>query len=84
MFAGRNWNNGETIGAHATRNTLRERPTNHINTELVLKSANGSFVPIHWLMSTLCHEVSTLYDLGDRLINIGRVFLALARSHQGQ
>ncbi|OAX43141.1 WLM-domain-containing protein [Rhizopogon vinicolor AM-OR11-026] len=39
VFAGRNWNNGETI-------------------ELVLKSGSGSFVPIHWLMSTLCHELA--------------------------
>jgi hypothetical protein len=35
-------------------------------------------------MSTLCHEVSTLHALRIGLINIGRVFSRLARTHQGQ
>lgn len=55
MFAGRNWNNGETI-------------------ELVLKSASGSFVPIHWLMSTLCHELAHIKHM-----NHGPAFQALWR-----
>ncbi|KAH8117708.1 WLM-domain-containing protein [Phellopilus nigrolimitatus] len=37
VFAGRNWNNGETV-------------------ELVLRRADGMFVSIPWLLSTLCHE----------------------------
>ncbi|KAG1821763.1 WLM domain-containing protein [Suillus subaureus] len=53
VFAGRNWNNGETI-------------------ELVLKSASGSFVPIHWLMSTLCHELAHIKHM-----NHGPAFQAL-------
>lgn len=53
VFAGRNWNNGETI-------------------ELVLKSAGGSFVPIHWLMSTLCHELAHIKHM-----NHGPAFQAL-------
>ncbi|KAG1750749.1 WLM domain-containing protein [Suillus lakei] len=55
VFAGRNWNNGETI-------------------ELVLKSASGSFVPIHWLMSTLCHELAHIQHM-----NHGPAFQALWR-----
>ncbi|KAG2147593.1 WLM-domain-containing protein [Suillus clintonianus] len=55
VFAGRNWNNGETI-------------------ELVLKSASGSFVPIHWLMSTLCHELAHIKHM-----NHGPAFQALWR-----
>jgi hypothetical protein len=61
-----------------------ESYTEQIDAELVLKSASGSFVPIHWLMSTLCHEVSTLHVPRVGLINIGRVFSRLARTHQGQ
>ncbi|KAG2157884.1 WLM-domain-containing protein [Suillus bovinus] len=53
VFAGRNWNNGETI-------------------ELVLKSASGSFVPIHWLLSTLCHEIAHIKHM-----NHGPAFQAL-------
>lgn len=55
VFAGRNWNNGETI-------------------ELVLKSASGSFVPIHWLMSTLCHELAHIKHM-----NHGPAFQTLWR-----
>lgn len=55
MFAGRNWNNGETI-------------------ELVLKSASGSFVPVHWLLSTLCHELAHIKHM-----NHGPAFQALWR-----
>ncbi|KAF9046953.1 WLM-domain-containing protein [Hymenopellis radicata] len=39
VFAGRNWNNGETV-------------------ELVLRRPGGSFLPSHWLMSVLCHELA--------------------------
>ncbi|OBZ72449.1 DNA-dependent metalloprotease WSS1 [Grifola frondosa] len=39
VFAGRNWNNGETV-------------------ELVLRGVSGAFLPISWLMSTLCHELA--------------------------
>lgn len=64
-----------TMGRRLVR-TLRESPlessTEHISAELVLKSASGSFVPVHWLMSTLCHEVSTLHDLRNRLIDATR------------
>ncbi|KAG1805055.1 WLM domain-containing protein [Suillus plorans] len=55
VFAGRNWNNGETI-------------------ELVLKSASGSFVPVHWLLSTLCHELAHIKHM-----NHGPAFQALWR-----
>lgn len=55
VFAGRNWNNGETI-------------------ELVLKSASGSFVPVHWLLSTLCHELAHIKHM-----NHGTAFQALWR-----
>ncbi|KAG2128145.1 WLM domain-containing protein [Suillus cothurnatus] len=55
VFAGRNWNNGETI-------------------ELVLKSASGSFVPIHWLISTLCHELAHIKHM-----NHGPAFQTLWR-----
>ncbi|KAG1747196.1 WLM-domain-containing protein [Suillus paluster] len=42
--------------------------------ELVLKSASGSFVPIHWLMSTLCHELAHIKHM-----NHGPAFQALWR-----
>ncbi|KAG1747179.1 WLM domain-containing protein [Suillus paluster] len=42
--------------------------------ELVLKSANGSFVPIHWLMSTLCHELAHIKHM-----DYGPAFQALWR-----
>ncbi|KAF9048620.1 WLM domain-containing protein [Panaeolus papilionaceus] len=53
VFAGRNWNNGETI-------------------ELVLRRPNGSFYPIYWLMSTLCHELAHIKHM-----NHGPAFQAL-------
>ncbi|KAJ8593352.1 WLM-domain-containing protein [Rhizopogon salebrosus TDB-379] len=60
VFAGRNWNNGETI-------------------ELVLRSASGSFVPIHWLMSTLCHELAHIKHMDH-----GPAFQALWRQLRGE
>ncbi|KAF9648831.1 WLM-domain-containing protein [Thelephora ganbajun] len=39
VFAGRNWNAGETI-------------------ELVLRRADGSFLPASYLLNTLCHELA--------------------------
>lgn len=48
-------------------NSLEEYEFNHVfsgrnwnsgeTIELVLRGASGSFLPAHWLMSTLCHEV---------------------------
>ncbi|KAG1859434.1 WLM domain-containing protein [Suillus tomentosus] len=34
--------------------------------ELVLKSASGSFVPVHWLLSTLCHELAHIKHMNRR------------------
>ncbi|KAK0204771.1 WLM domain-containing protein [Desarmillaria ectypa] len=53
VFAGRNWNNGETV-------------------ELVLRRPGGSFLPIYWLMSTLCHELAHIKHM-----NHGPAFQAL-------
>ncbi|KAH9945164.1 WLM-domain-containing protein [Epithele typhae] len=55
VFAGRNWNNGETV-------------------ELVLRRANGSFLPIPWLLGTLCHELAHIKHM-----NHGPAFQALWR-----
>ncbi|KIJ70022.1 hypothetical protein HYDPIDRAFT_79182 [Hydnomerulius pinastri MD-312] len=55
VFAGRNWNAGETV-------------------ELVLRTADGSLQPIHWLMSTLCHELAHIKHM-----NHGPAFQALWR-----
>ncbi|KAI6151961.1 WLM-domain-containing protein [Pisolithus tinctorius] len=51
-----------------TVNSLEEYEFNHVfsgrnwnngeTIELVLRGANGSFLPVHWLMSTLCHELA--------------------------
>ncbi|TFK92648.1 WLM-domain-containing protein [Polyporus arcularius HHB13444] len=53
VFAGRNWNNGETI-------------------ELVLRGAGGNFLPMSWLLSTLCHELAHIKHM-----NHGPAFQAL-------
>ncbi|KAI5121211.1 hypothetical protein M0805_007221 [Coniferiporia weirii] len=53
VFAGRNWNNGETV-------------------ELVLRHADGTFVTIPWLLSTLCHELAHIKHM-----NHGRDFQRL-------
>lgn len=51
-----------------TVNSLEEYEFNHVfsgrnwnsgeTIELVLRGASGSFLPAHWLMSTLCHELA--------------------------
>jgi len=55
VFAGRNWNNGETVGERSKERFL----DHHLRTiaELVLRRPDGSFLPTYWLLSTLCHEV---------------------------
>ncbi|KAJ6619705.1 WLM domain-containing protein [Mycena sp. CBHHK59/15] len=55
VFAGRNWNNGETV-------------------ELVLRRADGSFLPASWLMGVLCHELAHIKHM-----NHGPAFQALWR-----
>ncbi|KAL4081832.1 WLM domain-containing protein [Scleroderma yunnanense] len=40
--------------------------------ELVLRGANGSLLPVHWLMSTLCHELAHIKHM-----NHGPAFQAL-------
>ncbi|KAF5327560.1 hypothetical protein D9619_004824 [Psilocybe cf. subviscida] len=47
VFAGRNWNNGETDRSSQPKCRA---------SELVLRRADGAFYPIYWLMGTLCHE----------------------------
>ncbi|KAG6337345.1 hypothetical protein ID866_1718, partial [Astraeus odoratus] len=54
--------------------------------ELVLRGANGSLLPVHWLMSTLCHELAHIKHM-----NHGPAFQALwqqlrqqVRTLQGQ
>jgi len=68
VFAGRNWNAGETIGQsfitsafmpYAAGNSA-EHPiqmTIPALAELVLRRADGSFLPASYLLSTFCHEV---------------------------
>ncbi|KAG6817347.1 hypothetical protein H0H87_009946 [Tephrocybe sp. NHM501043] len=53
VFAGRNWNAGETV-------------------ELVLRRSDRTFLPIFWLMSTLCHELAHIKHM-----NHGPAFQAL-------
>ena len=55
VFAGRNWNNGETVGKYYNHAFFWVSFT-HI-AELVLRRVDGSFLPTYWLLSTLCHEV---------------------------
>ena len=59
VFAGRNWNNGETVGG-CCFGFLRSgvsQPNGSRSTELVLRGPGGSFYHTSWLMSTFCHEV---------------------------
>lgn len=68
VFAGRNWNNGETVGEHRvfafrTALILILLYGHFYCSELVLRGVSGSFLPTSWLMNTLCHEVSVkVYD----------------------
>lgn len=57
VFAGRNWNNGETVGEDYNDAFLWRRDSRTI-AELVLRRVDGSFLPTYWLLSTFCHEVS--------------------------
>ncbi|KAI6119385.1 WLM-domain-containing protein [Pisolithus croceorrhizus] len=65
-------------------NSLEEYEFNHVfsgrnwnsgeTIELVLRGASGSFLPAHWLMSTLCHELAHIKHM-----NHGPVFQDLWR-----
>ncbi|KIM68575.1 hypothetical protein SCLCIDRAFT_882192 [Scleroderma citrinum Foug A] len=65
-------------------NSLEEYEFNHVfsgrnwnngeTIELVLRNANGSMQPVHWLMSTLCHELAHIKHM-----NHGTAFQVLWR-----
>jgi len=60
VFAGRNWNAGETIGksfAPVPHIAERDQLGGSSLAELVLRGADGLFLPASYLLSTLCHEV---------------------------
>lgn len=62
VFAGRNWNNGEVVGARPScvihSAPLLMLPAAAPVLELVLRGAGGAFLHTSWLLSTFCHEVS--------------------------
>lgn len=47
--------------------------------ELVLRRADGTFCPMYWLMSTLCHEVRQIYPFFPR----NTTYTTVAGSYQG-
>lgn len=60
VFAGRNWNNGETIGEFV--NDVEMESSGELSRlgsllEIVLRRPHGGFFHTSWLMSTLLHEV---------------------------
>ncbi|KAJ7274390.1 WLM domain-containing protein [Mycena haematopus] len=71
VFAGRNWNNGETVGKF--EDTIRPPVHSKRGTsELVLRGPDGLYQPTYYIMSTLCHELAHIKHM-----NHGPAFQAL-------
>lgn len=69
VFAGRNWNAGETIGEWTCCSVLGSHSCEC--SELVLRRQDGTFEATPWLLGTLCHEVCSESDRSFPLANSG-------------